>query len=363
MSPVDFYDKVNSLQELKEFLERLGGAEGSNIELKSVYSDLNGSDIKPVEVGDFKLLLAKEFSAFANTDGGVIAVGVDEDLRIKNSTQNLYHWLDKNIRHLVEPQLSGIKLKRCSGQGDEEFVMIYVPKGKVVPYRVAAPAKYERKKDLAREYFQRIGTHSERIPSPIVRSLYLSNDRATDISVNTVLLEVDRQRSIKLGIEVSPDPARLITKYYLETSAMLLDKNFKPLLDEDIDLSMFLGEKYPIPPEDKASIFHEHLIAVEQPGESRFLPLAGETSIGSDVAGRVYAIYVKTEFACDGVPKQVKDRIILIGYKDKITEDSWNEASFWVNEKCEVVRYISISNDNIEDKHSLEGFIERSGLS
>lgn len=274
------------------------------------------------------------------------------------------------ILHIVEPQLSGIKLKRCGSPEDGDFVLVYVPKGSVIPYRAAAPAKYDRKKDLVREYYKRIGTHSERIPAPIVRSLYLSNDRATDISVNTVLLEVNRRRSIKLGVEVNPDPTRLTTEYYLEAEAILLDKEFRPLLNEPINIGQWLGSKYPIPPEDKPSIFHEYEILIETLEESGvnsmrpYIPDArmNGTEIDTLTANNIYAIYVKTEFACDGVAKRVKNRIILTGHKDKMSIESWNASSFWVNEKCEVVRYISIAEDNVEDKHNLENFIENNNL-
>lgn len=45
MNPVDLYERVTSLQELKECLEGLGGVEGSNVELKSVHLDLNDDNV------------------------------------------------------------------------------------------------------------------------------------------------------------------------------------------------------------------------------------------------------------------------------------------------------------------------------
>lgn len=96
MNPIDFYERVNSLKELRDYLDELGRVEGSNVELKGVHQDLSSRVVKPSEIGDFKLLMAKEVSAFANTDAGVIVVGVDEHLHIKNDTQNLYGWLDNN---------------------------------------------------------------------------------------------------------------------------------------------------------------------------------------------------------------------------------------------------------------------------
>lgn len=66
------------------------------------------------------------------------------------------------MRHMLEPQLSSIITKTYVDKTGGEFVLIYVPKGNVMPYRVVAPSKYELKKDIAREYYQRIGTHSEK---------------------------------------------------------------------------------------------------------------------------------------------------------------------------------------------------------
>src|SRR5690606_22597865 len=120
----------------------------------------------------------------ANTDSGIIAVGIGDNLAVVNRTSGLVDWLDKNIRDLLEPHLAGISIKECQDSNGNVFALMYVPKGRVMPYRVGSVKSCSKEKKNLREYFQRIGTNSVPIPMPIVRSLYLSNERSLDITVH-----------------------------------------------------------------------------------------------------------------------------------------------------------------------------------
>src|SRR5690606_26457088 len=125
------------------------------LENKSVDIDLYKA--QPSDIGDFKLRLAKEMSAFANTDSGIIAVGIGDNLAVVNRTSGLVDWLDKNIRDLLEPHLAGISIKECQDSNGNVFALMYVPKGRVMPYRVGSVKSCSKEKKNLREYFQRIG--------------------------------------------------------------------------------------------------------------------------------------------------------------------------------------------------------------
>ncbi len=236
------YNSTTTLEEWLSYKGSTEDGESSYFENKEVGIDLNTTT--PSTVGDFKLRIAKEMSAFANTDSGIIALGIDSKLQVNNLTARLEDWLDKNIRDMLEPQLSGIALKTCTDSAGNEFVLMYVPKGNVIPYRASSVKSCEKEKKNLREYFQRTGTNSVPIPMPIVRSLYLSNERATDVSARVKPVAVhlgdeEEQPYIELGIEIKPDQTRLINEYYLKASVLLLDVNLKPLNKVAIDLVPF----------------------------------------------------------------------------------------------------------------------------
>jgi len=360
----EIFDSISTLDDLKTVSNN---EESAYIELKSVTEDVNKA--KPAAIGDFKLRIAKEMCAFANTDSGVIAVGIDENnFQVLNNTKNLLEWLDNNMRHMLEPQLSSIITKTCVDKTGGEFVLIYVPKGNVMPYRVAAPSKYELKKDIAREYYQRIGTHSEKIAMPIVRSLYLSNNRVTNISASSRLIKYgandDRHKEMLFSVVISPDNARLIVDYYLESEMVLLNKNFEPVLKEPIDIGWWHKDKPNIPPSDEPYDFNIHTITSDP--EAKYLPdITGDTtSLSLAVMGRIYAAYIKTSFACDGVPKKVDNRLIILGDHTEIKENAWHETNNWIDEKCVVDRYVSFGphDDNMTELYAMEHYIKENGL-
>ena len=369
MSSLQIFNQINSLSDLNNFLTLNGITEDYQIELKSVTLDLNSE--KPSKIGDFKLVLAKEMSAFANTDSGIIAIGYDEKNQgILNNTDNLQEWLDKNIRHMLEPQLPGIALKTCPGQQDKYFVLMYVPKGASIPYRTAAPKAYELKKDNAREYFQRIGTHSEKISIPIVRSLYLSNDRATRFSARSKLIGLDwsskdETGSISFAVEIQPDPTKLITQYYLDSHIMLLNENFEDLLEESISLGWWSINQPVIAPDVSPFVYNKIRISSEDIIDETFhQTFRGDIKVDVNVIRYARAAYIKTSYACDGVPKEVDNRIIVFGEKNKLDNDSWKEESNWIDERCIVVRYVSFGpqGNNTHLMYAMENYIRSKGL-
>lgn len=333
-------------------------SESSHLENKEVGVNLNTAN--PSAVGDFKLRIAKEMSAFANTDSGIIAIGVDSKLKVKNNTTNLEDWLDKNIKDMLEPQLSGISLKTCIDTYGREFVLMYVPKGNVVPYRVASVKSCEKEKKILREYFQRIGTNSVPIPMPIVRSLYLSNERATDISAYVKPITVhlgnsEEEPYIELGIEVKPDQTRLINEYYLEANVTLLNEDFKPIHKSPIDMSPY-GPNSPqhpiIPPDNKNHLLDTFRIQqkIQSSNYYGFDPLDIDFStkrIPAATYKNIRALYVKTKFACDGLPLKEDKRLLIFDATIKNSEinSRAHEMDGW-SKNCLVVSWHSITDES-----------------
>lgn len=353
------FDDVKNLKDWTSHSSGTTDGESPYIENKAVNIDLHTA--KPSDIGDFKLRIAKEMSAFVNTDSGIIALGIDTNLKVSNKTANLEDWLDKNIRDMVEPQIAGIDFKTCTDTSGKIFVLLYVPKGNVIPYRVSSVKSCEREKKNLREYFQRIGTNSVPIPMPIVRSLYLSNERSVDISaqlkpISVHLGDSKEQPYIELGIEVKPDQTRLINEYYLEANIFLLDEDLKPLHKTPIDLVPF-GPNSPqrpiIPPDNKVHIIDTCRIQQEEPEDSSgglFSPLTldnGVERVSETLFKKIGGFYAETKFACDGLPLREDRRLLIFNTTVKNSEIviRAHEMNGW-SKDCLVVSWFPITDES-----------------
>jgi hypothetical protein len=177
-------------------------------------------------------------------------------------------------------------------------------------------------------------------------------------------------------VEVTPDPAKLISEYYLESNAMLLDRGFNDLLDESESIGWWSINQPNIPPDDKPYLYNERDFTAEKPqpepshsliprsvllGAAVQVP-GGEIRIDGGVMESVYAIYIQTSFACEGVPKITDNRIVIIGDYEKLDKDSWNETTDWINDKCKVVRFKSLGSEESDVVYALENYITTKGL-
>lgn len=352
--------------------------ESHNVEFKQVRLDLNSA--KKLDVGDFKLDIAKEMSAFANTDAGVIVLGYDgKEKKVVNSTDKLEDWIDKNIPDMLEPRLSGFSMKTIGDK--EKIVILHIPKGKSIPYRVASVGSSSKNKSYIREYYQRIGTNSKPIPEAIVRTMYRSTDSAIDIEIFPKLLEKQARvhnnsdvgrGSIKLGLYAQPDATRLIEKYYLLSEAFLLSSSFHIMNEEPISICAGMIKDSIIPPTEdifeldtfdilsKVAKKTNGFLDTTLPGMDN-MPMLGAEVVSSAIFDSIYAIHVQTKYACDGMPMKTDNKIIVLGDKNALSEDSWHEESYWVDEKCLVDRYVSFSSDrgNLDIMYAMENYIRK----
>lgn len=379
MSPLDVYNNVADISDIESILSDTDDGESHNVEFKQVR--LNLATAKKADVGDFKLDIAKEMSAFANTDAGIIILGYDgKDRKIVNATKNLQNWVDKSVADMLEPKLSGVMIKTI---GDtEKVVVVYIPKGRSIPYRVASVGSSSSNKSYMREYYQRIGTNSIPIPEAIVRTIYRSSDSALDIEIFPEIIEAkehvhesDTGRGfIRIGLFVKPDATRLIEKYYLSSEAYLLDNNFNKLNKEAIIVKETSLKDSVIPPADKLFQLEDLMIRSEVApdrsssysgltidSENMDFQGQGTATIAHNVFQNTYAIHLHTEYACDGMPMRTDDRIIVTGYMRGIDKKTWHEESYWIDERCKVVRYISFSpeGNNLDAMYAMEGYIRK----
>ena len=371
----------NNIETLEGWARHKGATadgEDSHLENKAVEIDLQHA--QPSEVGDFKLRIAKEMSAFANTDSGILAIGISDSLKVSNKTPNLIDWLDKNIRDLLEPQLAAIDFKVCKADNDDEFVLVYIPKGKVIPYRVGSVKSCTREKRNLREYFQRIGTNSVPIPMPIVRSLYLSNERSLDIETYVEPTQVyqdnggDEEPYIELGLIVKPDQIRLVNEYYLESFVTILDEDLKPLRRTPTDIIPFGSNSANRPafhPGDKSYPIYTFKFQKEAPPASSseiwaiapILPEFGVERIPAAKYPRIGGFYVETKFACDGFPLR-EDRRLLI-FNGTVTNSEIktraHEMRGWSSD-CLVVSWFAVTDES-GLYHKIVGFMNDMGFS
>jgi len=371
------FKDVNNLE---DWILRSGNtADGENPHIENKEIDIDLLTAKPSEIGDFKLRIAKEMSAFANTDSGIIALGIDSSLHVINKTSGLENWLDKNIRDMIEPQLAGIDFKTCADADSKEFVLLYIPKGNVIPYRVSPVKSCEKEKKIMREYFQRIGTNSVPIPMPIVRSLYLSNERSVDITANIKPISVylgddEEQPYIELGIEVRPDQSRLINEYYLEANVIALDENLKPLHKTPIDL-VYFGLNSPqrpiIPPDNKSHIIGTCRLQRVEPKNNLGgisspvvidIPFIGVESIPANNFAKIHGFYVETKFACDGLPLKEDKRLLIFDSTIKNNEIATraHEMTGW-SEDCLVVSWFPVTEEG-DLYNKIVGFMSDMGF-
>ena len=376
MSSLDLFNKIEDISDIQAVSSDTEDGESHYVEFKQVRLDLYVAN--KADVGDFKLDIAKEVSAFANTDSGVIILGYDgEAKKVINNTANLQDWVDKNLADMLEPRLSGVMTKTVGSK--DKVVVMYSPKGRAIPYRVASVGSCSPKRRAnLREYYQRIGTNSVPIPEPIVRTMYRSSDSALDIEIFPKIIEAKDhvheseggRGFLRLGLFVKPDSTRLIEKYYLSSEAHLLDRNFKKLNKEPIVINEGSLKDTVIPPANKlfrlSSLDIRSAIKSHAPSWTAIdvenMDYGGQDTetVSHDTFQNMYAVHIRTEYACDGMPTREDERIIVFGFKRDIDDDSWYEESYWIDERCMVIRYISFGpNDDSTPMYAMEAYIRK----
>jgi hypothetical protein len=135
------FNKI-TYKDLNEFLYVIGLEENQNIELKrEIATDKNG---KP-ESKEF----AKDVTALANTKGGYLFLGIDEEkkeicgINTRFGNQKIEDWISNVLNSLVDKTLNyEIVQIPISEVEDKRVVILNIPEGTSKPYYVISDNKY-----------------------------------------------------------------------------------------------------------------------------------------------------------------------------------------------------------------------------
>nr|DAX83405.1 MAG TPA: putative DNA-binding domain protein [Caudoviricetes sp.] len=343
----DFFRKIKTIEDVEKIISNTEDGENDWLEFKSVCEKLKGSKKESAKA---RVLFAKEICAFANTDGGILIIGVkknDSGLEVLNHEDNLEDWFDANSVNMLEPKLHGFSVKSidANGKGNNP-IAVYVPKSDLSPHRVKNSYSHlddkGKDKEIPGEYFVRRGTKSERLEENLVRAMYLSGGRSPSFKITPIVkyafIGEEVRSVIKVGLKISPDKYKFIKDYYLDSRVLLLDSNFYILLDEDIDI--FFNKKPPIYPSANEYILGDFTIEIGNPHDQR-ISILEKPKVPLGVFRNIKYIVVNLKYACEGM--QLVDEIFyfVVFQTDCYTPsdgvrfiESENYHNIYVDERC-----------------------------
>nr|DAV82821.1 MAG TPA: putative DNA-binding domain protein [Caudoviricetes sp.] len=380
MDTKDFFRKINTIEDVEKIISNTEDGENDWLEFKSVHKELKGSKKESAKA---RVLFAKEICAFANTDGGILIIGVkknDSGLEVLNCEDNLEDWFDANSVNMLEPKLHGFSVKSIDAKGKgNNPIAVYVPKSDLSPHRVKNnynnlndEGKGKNKyKEIPGEYFVRRGTKSEKLGENLVRVMYLSGGRYPSFKITPIVkytfIGEDARSAVKVGLKISPDKYKFIKDYYLDSRVVLLDNNFHVLLDEDIDI--FSSKNSPIYPSANEYILRNFTIEIDNPRDQvgNFnipIPSLGEPKVSLDDFRSIKYVVVNLRYACEGM--QLVDETFYFvvfqafcytpGEGVRFVE-SENYHNIYVDERClsqdKIPSIFECTEDYINQQHSI----------
>ena len=226
----NFFDKINGLEDLQEYVTDSEDGESSWLEFKALQKGGKKWGKREFE-NHIKSLAAKEICAFLNTNDGILCLGVDctdKKLSIINEYDgDLYSFMSRNIKDILEPAPSGVSLKKVGDDG-RVALLIFAPRSDLMPHRVWGKAE----SGIACNYFTRSDTDSVKLSEGLVRALYLSHGRMPRIRLYTEV-EMISSNQILLRVLAKPDKTEFIDSYYDSERFLMLDGGGKPIITED----------------------------------------------------------------------------------------------------------------------------------
>ncbi len=317
MDAKDFFRKINTIEDVEKIISNTEDGENDWLEFKSVHNKLKGSKKESAKA---RVLFAKEICAFANTDGGILIIGVkknDSGLEILNCEDDLEDWFDANAVNMLEPKLHGFSVKSidANGKGNNP-IAVYIPKSDLSPHRVKSNYNHlndegkgeDKYKEIPGEYFVRRGTKSEKLDENLVRAMYLSGGRSPSFKITPIVkyafIGEEEKSTIEVELKISPDKYKFIKDYYLDARVVLLDNIFYTLLDEDIII--FPGKNPPIYPSANEYILGDFTIKIDNPRNQvgifgMQIPPLGKPKVPLDVFKSIKYIVVNLKYACEGM--------------------------------------------------------------
>lgn len=353
MNPVkSLYESIASLADIQAHLSATDDGESTVLEFKAAVSDKK----------KMQSLIAKETCAFLNSNDGLICVGVENDkgtLKINNAfSGSLEDLIDKNIANLFEPNPAGILTKTIK-DGKDSFVVVYVPFSSIAPHRVAANKSLES--DVQKNYYTRMMSNSVPMPEHLVKAMYLSNGRLPSLEAYPTITALS-STDMEIKHFIKPDKYKFIKKdeYYTEMKAVLFDGNFNILSTEDgviVDIENSFSSA--LHPSDEDYEINTHTIVRmqdEEPEEET--PTAGmgglfaaipriqiptytiprintnndKTELGGSIFDAIYAIFVQTSIACEGMPLKTNYTLFYL-------TEAWHQKNARLGDSVEFVSW------------------------
>ncbi len=139
--------KLNSFEDIARLVSD-GVEEGLNLEYKA--SPALSRDSKKVDE------MCKDVSAFANSAGGQLVYGIEEDRNARKPTDNdpgvtdgkiTREWIEQIINSKIQPRVSGIRIAQISNQKGGAIFVITIPASQSGPHQ-APDKKYYKRFDL-----------------------------------------------------------------------------------------------------------------------------------------------------------------------------------------------------------------------
>lgn len=142
---------------------------------------------------DFNKELAKDVSAMANSDGGVIIYGIQEE----NHFPKKIIWVEKDegycerieqiINSRIFRKIEGIKVKKILSDDKTKFVIIInIPKSDIAPHQV-------HEDNNQRRYYKRHGSITEQMEHYEIEDLFFKRKRpALEIGLRNISKERDK---------------------------------------------------------------------------------------------------------------------------------------------------------------------------
>ncbi len=175
--------------------------------------------------------LSKDVSAFANSAGGTLVYGVEEENHLPKKIDAGYdptditrEWIEQVINSTIQQRIDGIRIKQIvlnkSNSGKVIYV-VYVPQSKRAPHMAEDHVFYKRynyQSVAMEEYEVRDVSHRNEMPDLFI-SFHLSNDQKIDLTFSEAEEYSQPMPLIALVQNRSTVPAMyLLIRLYVDTA-------------------------------------------------------------------------------------------------------------------------------------------------
>lgn len=313
------YHDISTVDDINKYLSNTDDGESGIIEFKAV--DRLSDEKDKSKKANFRAKIAKEMCAFANSEGGILVVGVKvENGKVVPSCKepNLEDFLEKQkIGTYLEPSLKGLNFKSLGVEdGSNKPVIIMIPKSDFLPHRTIN--NYSgvdgKNKDIVGEYFIREGSDSHKLPEQLVRAMYLSLGRAPRFEIVPVIkfIKDHNRKVIDIQALVYPDKYKFIDKYYFSAKLKMYDEFFDSISEyssgKDIfDISILMdgerNKKMPIYPSDEDKYAADCIIKIRPMSEiDIYMQIPNnEIALDSKKYDTIKYIIIDVVYACEGM--------------------------------------------------------------